>query len=191
MSPAELYAQFPRLRTQNLLLRDLVPGDAEALLRIFSDSQVTRYYDLDTFRTIAEARELIERFTKRFLNQVGIRWGIARKETPDTLIGTCGYNIWLPSSHRAIIGYDLARDHWKQGIMSEALKRVLDFGFGTMELNRIEALVFAKNLPSHRLLKKLGFQREGVLREYEFVKEKFVDLTMYSLLRREQIKKSE
>ena len=75
--------------------------------------------------------------------------------------------------------------------MREALKRVLDFGFGTMELNRIEALVFPENLPSHRLLQKLGFQREGVLREYEFVKEKFVDLTMYSLLRREQIKKSE
>lgn len=75
--------------------------------------------------------------------------------------------------------------------MSEALKRVLDFGFGTMQLNRIEALVFAQNIPSHRLLKKLGFKREGVLREYEFVKERFVDLTMYSLLRREQIKKSE
>ena len=191
MSPAELYAQFPRLGTQNLLLRDLVPGDAKALFRIFSDSQVTRYYDLDTFRTIAEARELIGRFTSRFLNQVGIRWGIARKETPDTLIGTCGYNIWIPSSRRAIVGYDLARDHWKQGIMREALKRVLDFGFGTMELNRIEALVFPENLPSHRLLQKLGFQREGVLREYEFLKGKFVDLTMYSLLRREQTKKSE
>ena len=146
---------------------------------------------MDTFRTIDEARQLIARYTSRFLNQVGIRWGIARKENPATLIGSCGYNIWIPSSRRAIIGYDLGRAHWKQGIMSEALKRVLDFGFGTMQLNRIEALVFAQNLPSHRLLKKLGFKCEGVLREYEFVKERFVDLTMYSLLRREQIKKSE
>jgi ribosomal-protein-alanine N-acetyltransferase len=187
MKPEELYAQFPRLESKNLVLRDLVPKDAGALFHIFSDPEVTRYYDLETFQTMAEARELIEHFNNRFLKRFGIRWGIARKETPDTLIGTCGYNIWIHSSCRAIVGYDLGRAHWGQGIMSEALERVLAFGFGTMELNRIEAAVFPDNIPSHRLLKKLGFQREGVLREYEFLKGEFVDLTMYSLLRREAV----
>ena len=185
MTPEEIYAEFPHLETKNLVLRDLRPEDVQAVFCIFSDDEVTRYYDLDTFQSMGQARDLIERFNSRFLNQVGIRWGIARKDAPGTIIGTCGYNIWVQPNCRAVIGYDLARAHWRQGVMTEALGAVLRFGFENMSLNRVEAAIFPANTSSHRLLKKLGFQQEGALREYEFLKGEFVDLVMYSLLRKE------
>jgi ribosomal-protein-alanine N-acetyltransferase len=62
---------------------------------------------------------------------------------------------------------------------------VLRFGFEEMALNRVEALILPGNEAAHRLLTGLAFQREGVLREYEHLKGQFVDLTMYSLLRRD------
>ena len=185
MNAQEIYARFPLLETENLILRDLRPDDAAALFRIFSDDQVTRYYDLDTFTDISAARELIDRFNRRFLNQIGIRWGIAHRSHPDSLLGTCGYNVWIQSSRRAVIGYDLARSYWRRGIMSEALEKVIRFGFAEMSLNRIEAVVFLENTASHRLLAKLAFQEEGVLREYEYLKGSFVDMMMHSLLKRD------
>lgn len=181
----ELYTRFPHLETKRLILRELRPTDVPAVFRLFADDQVTRYYDLDTFTRISQARELLDSFTQRYQNRIGIRWAIARRASPEDLLGTCGYNLWLQTSRRAILGYDLIRAHWRQGIMSEALRAVLRFGFEQMELNRIEALVFQENAASRGLLAKLDFQLEGVLREYEYLKDRFEDMAMYSLLRRD------
>ena len=166
-------------------MRALRPEDADHLYAIFSDEQVTRYYDLDTLIHRHDAVELVERFRRRFDNSIGLRWAIVRRESPDLVLGTCGYNIWIQPSARAVLGYDLGRRHWRQGIMSLALSAVLGFGFEQMALNRVEALVFTENVASRQLLEKLGFAGDGVLREYERVGGRFVDMAMYSLLRRE------
>ena len=185
MTAAEIYARFPLLETENLILRRLSPSDAPAVLRIFGDDAVTRYYDLDTFTDLAQADDLIERFERRFAHQIGIRWGLTHKSAPDEIIGTCGYNIWFQDHYRAVVGYDLASAYWRRGIMSEALRQVVHFGFVEMGLNRIETPVFQDNVASRRLLEKLGFCEEGVLREYEFLKGHFIDLVMYSLLKKD------
>ena len=185
MTPQQIYSHFPLLQTDRLVLRNLRPQDAPAILRIFGDPEVTRYYDLDTFADLTQVADLIERFKQRYLNQIGIRWGIARKDAEADLIGTCGYNIWIQDHARGVIGYDLARDMWRQGIMSEALDAVVRFGFVEMGINRIETPVFAENAASRRLLEKLNFKSEGTLREYEFLKGRFVDLEMYALLQKE------
>lgn len=186
MSPAdEVFARFPELEAGELLLRALRPEDAHDLYTIFSDEQVTEHYDLETLTNPSEALELIDRFNRRFDNRIGLRWAIVRRESPDVVLGTCGYNIWIQPSARAVLGYDLGQSHWRQGIMSRALYATLDFGFNQMALNRVEALSFAENTASRQLLEKLGFSCDGVLREYELIKGRFVDMAMYSLLRRE------
>ena len=116
----------------------------------------------------------------------GIRWAICRPEAPEELLGTCGFNLWVQNSARAVLGFDLARANWRQGIMSEALGLLLDYGFQQMELNRVEAVVFRDNDASCRLLAKLGFAREGLLREYEYLHGRLQDMYMYSLLRRDR-----
>ena len=177
------FAGFPALETPRLRLRALEPSDAPALFDLFSDPAVTRYYDLDAFSSPAEADDLIERFRRRHAGGVGIRWALERKDAPGRLVGTCGYNLWLRDSRRGLLGYDLASSHWRQGLMSEALAAVLRFGFGALGLNRAEALVFDANAASRRLLEKLGFACEGLLREYQFVGGAPVDMALYALLR--------
>lgn len=186
VAPADrVFSSFPEFDAGDLRLRALRVADAEHLYAIFSDEQVTEHYDLDTFSDPRQALELIERFKGRYANRIGLRWAIVRKESPDTVLGTCGYNLWIQPSSRAVLGFDLKRRHWRQGIMSQALQATLAFGFGPMDLNRVEALSFTQNTASRRLLEKLGFSCDGVLREYELVKGRFVDMAMYSLLRRE------
>ena len=182
MSADEIFAAFPTLSTPRLTLRQIRTEDAAAVFGLFGDAEVTRYYDLDTFTEPLQAEELIERFQRRFDHRIGLRWGLALNETPDNLIGTCGYNLWVQPAHRGLVGYDLARDHWRRGLMAEALAAVLTFGFTAMGLNRVEALTFPQNTASKSLLDKLGFQAEGLLREYEFIKGAAQDMAIYSLL---------
>ncbi len=183
--PDEVFARFPELEAGDLFLRALRPEDTGDLYTIFSDQLVTEHYDLDTLTDPGQALQLIEKFKLRFDRGIGLRWAIVRRDSPEVVLGTCGYNIWIQPSARAVLGYDLGRRHWRQGIMSRALRAALDFGFTQMELNRVEALSFAENTASRKLLENLGFSCDGMLREYEFIKGRFVDMAMYSMLRRE------
>ena len=186
MEPTEVFARFPELQSRRLVLRALSAGDAPALFRVLADDQVTRYYDLESLTDVSQAAELIQRFQQRYSRGVGLRWAIARREAPGSLLGACGYNVWWQASSRGLLGYELARSEWRQGIMSEALAAIMDFGFREMNLNRIEATVFVDNAASRGLLTQLGFQPEGILRQYEFIKGRFEDMAMYSCLRRER-----
>jgi len=80
------------------------------------------------------------------------------------IIGTCGYTRWNQENRFALLGYDLARDCWRRGLMSEAVAAVLRFGFEHMALHRVEATVVTGNTASATLLGRAGFEREGVLR---------------------------
>jgi len=177
---------FPRIETPRLLLRKMRNNDVDALYTLFSDLRVSRHYDLATFQSRDEAKQLLESFLQRYARRIGLRWAITYKDAPDALIGTCGYNIWFQEARRAVLGYDLHPAHWRQGIMSEALSAVLDIGFSSMQLHRIEALTFPENTASRRLLDRLGFAEEGVLRDYQYLHGHYQSMAMYALLAQDQ-----
>jgi ribosomal-protein-alanine N-acetyltransferase len=180
-----VFLTFPQLGTERLLLRELRPDDAESLFAVLGDEQVTKFYDDEVLRNIAQAKEQIEAWAAGFRARRCIRWGIAPRKSGQ-IVGTCGYYGFHSWHKRAGIGYELARSFWKQGIMTEALGEIIQFGFEKIGLNRIEAVVMPDNEGSIRLLGGLGFRQEGVLREYENWGDKgCIDLTMFSLLRRE------
>ena len=131
-------------------------------------------------RAIAE----IEWFNSLFEDDEGIRWVIAEREC-DEYLGDAGFFRYKPAHARAEIGYKLRPAYWDRGIMTEALGAVLEYGFLEMGLNRVEALVDPRNGASMRVMAKLGFSNEGILREYEIEHGQPVDLAMLSLLRRE------
>jgi ribosomal-protein-alanine N-acetyltransferase len=81
------------------------------------------------------------------------------------------------------IGYDLSRPYWRRGIMHEVLQAVIQFGFHTAHVERIQALVMPGNTASARLLEKLGFQDQGILKEYAFFKGRHQDLHNFILTR--------
>jgi ribosomal-protein-alanine N-acetyltransferase len=181
-----VFSSFPQLESERLILRDLRSGDADALFSVLGDEEVAEFYDDEVFRNVSQAREQIEAWCAGFRGRRCVRWGIA-EQGDSKIIGTCGYYGLHRLHKRAGLGYELARSFWRRGIMTEALHTIIEFGFGKIGLNRIEAVVMPENVGSVRLLEGLGFRQEGVLREYENWPGKgCVDLVMLSLLRRER-----
>ncbi|MBW4451759.1 MAG: GNAT family N-acetyltransferase [Nostoc indistinguendum CM1-VF10] len=172
-------SSFPELETERLLLRETTLQDAKAIFAIFSDPAVTQFHDLDTFTSIEEAIAVIGRRAKRFEQREGIRWGIARKQD-NVLIGSCGFT-WNPQENSAEVGYELASTFWRQGIMTEAVHTILQFGFNKMDLRFIVAQVMLNNIASKNLLEKLGFHSQGVLEQHGFFKGQFHDLEQFVL----------
>ncbi|RIX48636.1 N-acetyltransferase [Paenibacillus nanensis] len=152
---------FPSLETERLVLRLLTLKDGPAVFRHFADEEVTRFMDIAPCKDLQEAEEII-----RFhLEDSGCRWGLFDKKNGE-LVGTSGYHCWVTKpERRAEIGFDLSKSYWGLGYMTEALKPILAYGFGPMNLERIEATVEPGNARSRRLLEKLGFQAGGELVE--------------------------
>ncbi len=185
-----MFDRFPTLETARLTLREMRMEDADAVFRIFSDPVVMRYHDSETFTDVEQARGLIEQMEQRFTRSVGIRWGTTRMGD-DGVIGTGGFSRWNLPDRYATIGYDLAQSAWEHGIMTEAVGAMVRFGFERLDLNRIEAETMLDNSASIRVLEKLGFQQEGIVRQKYFWKGQFHTMRLFSLLRREYAAKED
>jgi ribosomal-protein-alanine N-acetyltransferase len=179
---------FPVLQTERLVLREFRKSDVHAVFDIFSQDIVTMYHNAETMQSIEQAEKIVGVRASLFERGLGIRWGITLREQRDITIGSCGYYS-LNRAYRSVeIGYDLHPVYWRQGIMTEALTAAINYGFGEkffFHLNRIEALTYVGHDSSAALLKKLGFQEEGIRREYGYWKGQFHDLRSFSLLHRD------
>ena len=169
------------LRTQRLLLRPLGEADAPALFEAFSDPRVMRYWSTPPWSSIAAAHALVERDLKAMAAGEYIRLGIERRED-GRLLGNCTLFKLDAQCRRAEIGYGLAHAAWGNGYMHEALLALLGFGFSEVNLNRVEADIDPRNNPSARSLERLGFKREGYLRERWVVGAEVSDSALYGLL---------
>ncbi len=169
------------LHTDRLHLFNLNTSHADGLFQLFTDPQVTEYFPVYTFSQPADLLPVIAMFSSRFKDGNFIRWGISLQGESE-LIGTIGYNAYT-ANHRATIVFALLPQFWGQGFASEAIKEVARFGFQELQINRIEAEVIPSNTGSIKTLQRLGFVREGLLRQWLLWNEKYYDIVMYSLLR--------
>lgn len=179
-----MFNDFPSLETERLILTPLTTEHLDFVFRHFSDPDVNRYLvDEERVSTRAQAQEIVD-FYAELAGKSYNRWVLVLK-SEQRPIGTCGYHQWSRAHHRAEIGYDLEKASWRQGLMREALQTVIDFGFEKMALNRIGAMVHPENVASLGLLARLGFQKEGLLRDYYYQSEKFYDHWLLSLLKKD------
>lgn len=170
------------LATARLTLRPLLPCDAPALLAIHGDPTVMRYWSTPPWRALEDAQAFVARSAADTAEGQALRLGVTR--TADArLIGQCTLFAISASNRRAEIGYSLAADSWGQGLMAEALRGLIGYGFGALALNRIEADVDPRNTCSLRLLERLGFEREGLLRQRWVVAGEVSDSALFGLLR--------
>ena len=172
---------LPTLETERLTIRWMTAADVPALYEIFSDPLVTRYWSSPPLADRAAAAALLATIQELFRTRALFQWGIARRED-DRVVGTCTLGSLNPTHRRAEIGYALGRAHWGQGLMAEALPPVLRFAFGELGLHRVEADVDPRNAPSIRTLERLGFRREGYLRERFEVAGEIQDSVVLGLL---------
>lgn len=175
---------FPELDTERLHLCQLTIDDLDFVYQHFSDPRVAEFLlDEPPISNIAQAQEIIE-FYQHPERKTWNRWGISLKTTGQ-LIGTCGFHKWNKRDLHAEIGYDLNPDFWGKGIMTEALRAAIQNGFKRMGLNRIAAIVYPQNQRSLQLLHNLGFQTEGLLRDYHYSNGIFYDHYILSLIKRD------
>jgi ribosomal-protein-alanine N-acetyltransferase len=175
--------EIPRLETKRLVLREMRRADAEAIFAIYGDAEVMRYRDVLAFTRLEEAQHFLEQTLALCHQGEEMHWGITFKGE-EQLVGCCGYS-WHLGPPFGVLGYDLARRYWKQGIMTEAVQALLRFGFEVRNLHRVEARVRLGNEASMRLLQRLGFREEGWLRECLFLNNHFFDVKIFSLLQSE------
>jgi ribosomal-protein-alanine N-acetyltransferase len=180
-----VFADFPELETERLLLRKMRLDDAEAMFAYASDPEVTRYVLWDTHRSIEDSETFLRFAIEGYESGDFGGWGVVFKDS-GVFIGTCGLDAgYAPEHARAELGYVLSREHWGKGLMPEAARAVIAYGFGRLGLNRIQARCIAENTASARVMEKAGMTYEGTLRESEFIKGAYRDMKLYSILRRE------
>lgn len=176
---------FPVLSTKRLLLREFNLSDVPAVFDIFSRSDVNEWTETDPMTCIEEAEDRVKRRMGLFYDKMGFRWAVTLREEPAKVIGSCGFFSLRRGTQTVECGYDLHANFWNRGLISEALRTMVDFAFGPQDLfpvHRIEALVIPGNLASIRVLEKLRFVREGVRREFGFWKGRYQDVYLYALL---------
>lgn len=178
------YTYMPELNTPRLRLRRLTMRDAEDIFRYSRDAEVARHVLWDPHRTLGDSRAYLRYMLRRYRNHEPASWGIEWRETGQ-IIGTIGF-MWIQSDNNAAeVGYSLARSFWNHGVMTEALKAVIAHGFGSMNLNRIEAQHETTNPASGAVMRKCGMVREGTLRQRLYNKGRYVDVELYAILRRD------
>lgn len=179
----ETFNDFPQIITERLKLREIKTDDAESIYKILSNPDVIKYDTFDLFTNMKQAYDLIDWFKTQYRDKRSIFWGISLTSQSD-IIGWCKCEIEVPKV-RADLGYDLNPDYWNKGIMTESLKAVIEYVFQTLNINRIEATVSTMNMASIKVLEKLGFANEGILRERSLFSSTIHDTVMFSMLKRE------
>jgi [ribosomal protein S5]-alanine N-acetyltransferase len=179
------FENLPELETERLLLRRMRLDDAQAMFAYASDPEVTRYVLFETHRSVKDSEAFLRLAVEGYERGDFGGWGVVLKDS-GRFVGTCGVDLnYAPEHARAELGYVLSREHWGKGLMPEAVRAVIRFGFGRMHLNRIQARCIAENTASARVMEKVGMTYEGTLREYELIKGAYRDMKFYSILRRE------
>jgi ribosomal-protein-alanine N-acetyltransferase len=178
------YSYFPKLETDRLLLRQMSAADTADVFAMFSQPQVLTHLELEPFTEHKQATELIQWYNDMFDNKQAWRWGVILK-AENKLIGTAGFHRWVQADRRCEIGYDYDLNYWGQGYATEVTKRMVQFGFEAMQLNRIEADCNDDNFGSARVLEKSGFTLEGIWRDRIWEKGKFISLKQFGFLNSE------
>jgi [ribosomal protein S5]-alanine N-acetyltransferase len=184
MKLLDILANLPIIETERLLLRKITLNDASDMFEYASNPEVSEYTMWSTHTSIEDTKYFLKSLTKMYKRKELVDWGIVHK-AEKKFIGTCGYVEWSMTHSRAEIGYALSARYWREGYMSEAVNAIIEFGFREMLLNRIVGRCEVNNIASARVMEKVGMQLEGILRQQLFVKGRYWDLKIYSLLREE------
>ena len=174
--------------TERLMIRLAERADLDALFMLHFDAETTRYIPHMHWATSADADVWFARWMERREKKSAVQCVIVKRATNDeaeTVIGTAVLFNFEVASQLAEIGYLLGREHWAKGYAAEAMTAFINFSFATLNFRRLEATVDARNVASNKLLKRLGFTLEGVLRERWLAAGELQNINLHALLSRE------
>lgn len=181
---APFIKELPVLETPRLILRKLTMADAEDMYEYACDREIALNGLWLPFETMQDSIDDVEETLEGYASGDLLDWAVEHK-ADRKMIGRLGLHSYHLRDARADLGYAYNRSYWRQGYATEAGRKVLEFAFEVLKLNRVSASVLPDNVGSLGVLKNLGMQFEGVRREFTTLRGKPEDLHSYSILRRE------
>jgi ribosomal-protein-alanine N-acetyltransferase len=175
------FSPFPNLETERLLLRRVNSNDVKEILALRSNPDTMKYIPRPLLKTDEDALEHITMIDSKIDSNEGINWAITLKDNPK-LIGIIGHYRIKPENYRAEVGYMLLPEYHGKGIISEAVKEAVNYGFNAMKLHSLEAVIDPENYASAKVLEKNGFVKEAHFIDYEFFEGRFLDSVIYSII---------
>ena len=179
------FLPFKNLVSQRLVLRQITTADVHEIFALRSNANVMKYIPRPLCKNLNDAIEIINMIEQKLILNEGINWAITLKGS-NTLIGFIGHYQIKWEHFRSEIGYMLSPDFAGRGIMTEAIKLVIEYGFKDMKMHSLEAVIDPQNTASARVLEKNNFVKEAYFKENEFFEGKFIDAVVYSLLEKDR-----
>ncbi len=153
------FQPFPEIKSTRLFLRKIQASDSKAILYLRSDKTINKFIERPENRktkNISDAIKFINQLDDYSTQEIAITWGITLKNNPEVIGTICLWNF-SKNNKTAEVGYNLNPTYQKKGIMSEALKMIIDYGFKELKLHKIEAFTHTENERSKKLLENNGF----------------------------------
>lgn len=165
MKLKKIFDKFPRVETKNLILREMQVNDAKDFFEYYSSEKICRYLDWNGPKNIEEAKEYICVWKKGYEENWILPFAIVDKSN-NKMIGSIIFSEFM--GKRADLGYEISEAYWRKGLMYEALDKLLPIIIRELDLKRIQSIVFKDNEASKKLLSKLNFYEEGLLKKYSY-----------------------
>jgi ribosomal-protein-alanine N-acetyltransferase len=172
------------LATERLRIDPLVMEDVTDFLALYGDEGVMRYLPVPPLQDVTEAGALLSKFVERMAAGEQFRWAI-RTRDDDRVIGALKLDKPFDPSRSSEVGYMLVKEAWGKGYALEATSALIDYAFNVLGRHRLEALIYAENTPSRKLVERLGFRLEGYFLEHDWKDGRYWDDTTYGLLAQE------
>lgn len=169
------WTDFPLLATSRLSLRQIVDSDLPAIFQGLSNPSISYYYGV-SYSKLADTQAQLDYYQREFHEGTALWWGLALREQPDKLIGSCGLHGLVAEHYQSELGFWILPDYAGLGLMNEAVAAIVDYSFQQLKLHRLQALVDTSNHACLKLLRAQQFICEGVMREAEYKAGRFHDL---------------
>ncbi len=181
----KIFKNIPTIVTDRLILRRICKRDIDDIYEYSKNPLTSKYLLWYPHSSISETCTYFSIINYKYKKGLFYDWGIEDKESRK-MVGTCGFTRINTPDNNAEIGYVLNPSFWGHGLASEAVKRVLEFGFDFLGFARIEARYIVGNAESVRVMEKCHMQHEGILKhavyargEYKYVGICAITLEMY------------
>ena len=154
------FTPFPILTTDRLTLRQPEINDEQEIFTLRSDSEINKYLDRQISNTIDDARNFINKVNENTNKSESLYWAITLRDK-NILVGTICLFGFSDENYKCEIGYELLINFQRQGIMKEAVEKVIDYAFNTIKVKKIEAFLHKDNQSSIKLLEKFSFRNSN------------------------------
>ncbi|MCF6138288.1 GNAT family N-acetyltransferase [Pseudalkalibacillus berkeleyi] len=182
MEKKEICRNLPTLETNRLTLRKVSINDLEDMYEYASLDETSTHVTWNTHRSIKDTEQFLNMTLEQYEKNEGLFWGIVDKDS-QKMIGTIYYVSWNSIHKVGELGYVISPHYWGKGLMTEAAKEVIRFGFEELGMVRIQARCFIQNVGSERVMQKSGMSYEGTMRKGLYGKGKHHDLKLYAIIK--------